>query len=157
MSRKVLIVVAATVLPGLAAGCSSSGNATTATTPPPRAVASSPSVASPPTSSAASTSSAPTGDLGGTWRGHYSGAYSGTFKLTWHESGANLSGNIHISTPDATLPINGTLTGNSISFGTVGSLAITYSGSVSGAAMSGTYRVNGGGPSSGGPWNATHV
>jgi hypothetical protein len=43
--------------------------------------------------------------------------------------------------------------GDAISFGTVGSgTAITYSGTVSGNSMSGTYKVNGQG---GGPWSAT--
>jgi len=45
--------------------------------------------------------------------------------------------------------VNGT-----IRFGTVGSLAITYSGSVSGNSMSGTYQVGG---SNGCPWSASKV
>ena len=40
--------------------------------------------------------------------------------------------------------INGTVNGGTISFGTVGSQAITYSGSVSGDSMSGTYKVQSG-------------
>jgi hypothetical protein len=46
------------------------------------------------------------------------------------------------------------VTGGSIKFGTVGSAAISYTGTVSGRSMSGTYKVNGSG---GGPWHATKV
>ena len=53
------------------------------------------------------------------------------------------------------LDINGTVNGGTISFGTVGSQAITYSGSVSGDSMSGTYEVQSGGGSAGGSWSAT--
>jgi hypothetical protein len=42
-----------------------------------------------------------------------------------------------------------------ISFGTVGSQAITYSGSVSGDSMSGTYKVQTPNGSVGGSWSAT--
>jgi hypothetical protein len=44
------------------------------------------------------------------------------------------------------------VSGGSIRFGTVGSAAITYTGSVSGTSMSGTYQVAG---SPGGSWSAT--
>jgi len=55
------------------------------------------------------------------------------------------------------LPINGTVHGRSIKFGTVGSNAITYTGRVSGTTMSGTFQVNFGVASAGGPWRATKV
>jgi hypothetical protein len=42
--------------------------------------------------------------------------------------------------------------GGAIQFGTVGSAAITYSGSVSGNSMSGTYQVANGGS---GSWSAS--
>jgi hypothetical protein len=42
--------------------------------------------------------------------------------------------------------------GDTIRFGTVGSQAITYSGSVSGSSMSGTYQVGSGAGS--GSWSA---
>jgi hypothetical protein len=133
---------------GLAACSSGSSTSSTpgggtVTTAPPSAAA----------TQAAAPASSPTGagSLTGSWSGQYSGNYSGTFSLTWTESGSNLHGTIHISNPDQTMPINGTVNGNSIQFGTVGSTAITYSGSVSGSSMSGTYQVGG---SSGGPWSA---
>ena len=111
----------------------------------------------PPSTHAASAASAPktTSALSGRWSGRYSGSYNGTFKLRWHQSGSSLHGTITISNPLSTLPINGTVTGNSIKFGTVGSMAITYTGSVAGTTMSGTYQVHGGTASAGGPWSAS--
>ena len=56
-----------------------------------------------------------------------------------------------LSAPADTLSLNGTISGTRIRFGTVGSTAITYSGTVSGRSMSGTYQVNG---ANGGNWSA---
>ncbi|WP_426562434.1 hypothetical protein ACPPVT_17375 [Angustibacter sp. McL0619] len=50
--------------------------------------------------------------------------------------------------------MTGTVHGKTITFGTVGTAAITYSGRVSGDSMAGTYRLNG---SLGGPWSATRA
>ena len=97
---------------------------------------------------------AATSTLSGKWSGQYSGAYHGTFRLSWHQSGSHLTGTIAISNPSISLPIHGTVTGTSIRFGTVGSAAITYTGTVSGTSMSGTYQVNG---SAGGPWHASKI
>jgi hypothetical protein len=63
-----------------------------------------------------------------------------------------LSGKIMFSNPAVTLNINGTLQGSRINFGTVGSVMITYSGTVSGNSMSGTYQEP---ASGGGSWNAS--
>lgn len=140
----------------LIAACSSSGavgtNPTASSGPPgrPPAGTQASTATSTPTPGAASSAST-AGKLAGSWKGRYSGAYSGTFTLTWQQSGAKLAGRIHISNPDATLAINGTVHGEAISFGTVGSLAVTYSGSVHGNSMSGSYQVGG---ATGGPWNA---
>jgi hypothetical protein len=80
--------------------------------------------------------------VSGTWKGSYSGSFSGTFKLTWTETKSKLSGTIIISAfGKASTPIHGTLKGTSIQFGTVGSEALTYSGSVSGSSMSGTWKL----------------
>ena len=130
----------------LAAACSSNGKVTHTKTASTHTAASSPAPSAP-----ASTASA----LTGKWSGQYSGAYQGTFALTWHQKGSRLSGRIHISAPPDTFPIHGIVNGSHITFGTVGSLAITYSGTVSGTSMSGTYQVNGGGAATGGPWSAT--
>ncbi len=90
-------------------------------------------------------------DISGTWSGKYGGAYHGTFTLHWTESGSRLTGTIKLSaTPNARTSIKGTVHGSSIRFGTVGSTAITYSGTVSGKSMSGKYQTPGGG----GSWSA---
>jgi hypothetical protein len=107
----------------------------------------------PATKAPASHSTAP-GALSGTWSGHYSGAYSGSFTVKWKQTGSRLHGTIKLSNPGDTLPINGTVNGSSISFGTVGSTAITYEGTVSGSSMSGSYKVHSTNGSSGGPWSA---
>ena len=88
--------------------------------------------------------------LSGTWSGNYSGANQGTFTLTWQESGSKLTGTIDISSPSATYDISGAVEGNSIRFGTLGAGAVTYSGSVSGDTMSGTYQA----PNGNGTWQA---
>ena len=103
----------------------------------------------------AATAKKATSALSGKWSGNYSGAYNGTFKLSWHQSGSHLHGTITISNPGSTLPINGTVNGTAITFGTVGSTAITYTGTVSGNSMSGTYKVANANGSTGGPWSAS--
>jgi hypothetical protein len=110
--------------------------------------------AAPAASTSAASPQATAGALSGTWSGKYSGSYNGTFTLRWRQSGTRLSGTITISSPHSRLPIHGTVNGSAISFGTVGGAAITYSGTVSGSSMSGTYQVNGNG---GGPWSASRA
>jgi len=61
-----------------------------------------------------------------------------------------LSGTIKLSNPSSKPSIKGTVHGSTIRFGTVGGAAITYSGSVSGKSMSGSYQTPGGG----GSWSA---
>jgi hypothetical protein len=88
--------------------------------------------------------------LTGTWSGTYSGAYHGTFTLHWTQSRSRLTGTIKLSTAGRT-NITGSVSGNTIRFGTVGNgNTITYSGSVSGTSMSGTYKAGG----AGGSWSA---
>lgn len=107
--------------------------------------------ASSPTSASASNVRAAGGPLSGTWAGTYSGTYHGTFTLHWKESGSRLSGTIKLSTSPGTKPsVTGSVHGRTIRFGTVGSAAITYSGSVSGKSMSGSYHT----PAGGGSWKA---
>lgn len=100
-------------------------------------------------STAAIAASSSTPHLAGTWSGHYSGAYSGTFKLHWTQSGSRLRGSIKLSSPRGTYGINGSVHGSAITFGAVGAGA-TYTGSVSGKSMSGRYKTRNGG----GPWSA---
>ncbi|MGA8297269.1 MAG: hypothetical protein WB770_09530 [Acidimicrobiales bacterium] len=95
--------------------------------------------------------------LSGKWSGSYGGTYSGTFRLTWQQSGQNLSGTIRVSGfNNALTSLHGTVQGASIRFGTVGSEAITYTGSVSGKSMSGTWKIKAGSRTlGGGSWRAS--
>ena len=95
--------------------------------------------------------------LSGKWSGSYHGNFSGTFKLTWQQSGKNLSGTITVSGfHNVPTSLNGTVQGASIRFGTVGSESITYSGSVSGNSMSGTWKIQESGRTlGGGSWKAS--
>lgn len=127
----------------------SSNNQTTAT----QSSATTPAATTPTATAQASSTSAVAGDLSGTWSGKYSGDYHGTFTLTWQQSGSKLSGTIELPSLGGSLPVNGTLEGDTISFGTVGSQEITYSGSVSGSSMSGTWQLGGG--AGGGSWSAS--
>lgn len=86
--------------------------------------------------------------LAGKWSGKYSGAYSGTFTLRWTLSGSRLRGSITLK-PGGTYNITGIVHGSKIAFGAVGAGA-TYTGSVSGKSMSGSYKTAKGG----GRWSA---
>jgi hypothetical protein len=77
--------------------------------------------------------------LAGKGSGHYSGAYSGTFTLHWRQSGSHLRGSITLSNPRGTYSVTGRVRGKAIAFGAV-SAGATYTGSVSGRSMSGTYK-----------------
>jgi hypothetical protein len=143
--QRTLLPVFLSLLAVAAVACSSSNEPTG--TQPTTPAASSP-INSPPPSSGSDT------DLSGKWSGQYSGAFNGTFTLNWQQSGSTLSGTIHLSSGQSP-SINGTVNGSTIRFGTVGSTAITYSGSVSGTSMSGTYKVKTSSGSVGGPWSAT--
>jgi hypothetical protein len=139
---RLTVTIAAAIL--LLAACSSSGpsgktsTSTTATHPAAAGVASPPA--------------ATVSGLSGTWNGQYGGSYQGTFVISWHQSGAKLTGTIHISNPGSALSIHGSVAGGAIQFGTVGSYDITYSGTVSGTSMSGTYQV---GHGQAGSWSAS--
>jgi hypothetical protein len=137
-----------TVAAVMATGCGGSGKA---------ASASSSSTAAAPNSTPAGqsattpASTTPAGaGLSGKWSGQYGGAFQGSFTLNWKQSGSKLSGTIKLSNPPSTSDIQGAVNGGSISFGTVGSFAVTYSGSVSGSSMSGSYKS----PKGGGSWSA---
>ena len=113
-------------------------------------------VAAPSTKAPASPTTSATSPAGltGKWSGQYSGSYNGTFVLHWRQNGSKLKGTINLSAPADTLPINGSVQGESIRFGTVGSTAITYSGTVSGSSMSGHWEFHDG-SGAGGPWSAS--
>lgn len=101
------------------------------------------------TAIAAVSSSKHGASLAGTWSGHYSGAFSGTFTLHWKQSGSRLSGSIALSNPRGKYGIGGSVHGSAITFGAVGAGA-TYTGSVSGKSMSGSYKT----PKGPGTWSA---
>jgi hypothetical protein len=91
------------------------------------------------------------GSLSGSWSGTYSGAFSGTFSLSWQQSGSQLSGTIKVSSlGNSPTNVTGTVQGTKITFGTVGSNAIQYSGSFSGSTMSGSWTLG----SADGSWSA---
>jgi hypothetical protein len=150
----VVSLMAALAPLGLGA-CSSAKSGTTHTTSPPAAPVSqstAPSSSGAPSTASATSSTPSAGSLSGHWSGSYSGAYTGTFTLSWTQTGSQLSGTIDLST-SGTTPLNGSVRGSHITFGTVGSTVITYSGSVSGNSMSGSWQIAGGAGGSG-SWSA---
>ncbi len=154
MSPRIKLAVFAVPAALLVAACSSSpASAPPVQAPTASAVAQAASAA-PAASTAPSTAAPAPAGLSGTWSGQYSGSYDGSFTLTWTQAGSKLTGTIKISAPASTMSINGTVQGDSISFGTVGSYGITYSGKVSGNSMSGSYKVSDGQGSTG-PWSAS--
>jgi hypothetical protein len=157
LRTKVLLTGAVPVLVLLAAGCSSGTQSSTAA-----AVSSVAASATPGGATVSTAASAPAGttapaaasDLTGTWNGTYNGSYSGTFTVKWTQSGSSVNGTIALPTVGTTEQLNGTVSGDKITFGTVGSFAVTYSGTFSGNSMSGTYNVTG---SPAGNWSATRA
>jgi hypothetical protein len=144
-TRLTLTIGAAALLLAACSSSSTSTNTTTKTT-------ATHSAAAQPAAPATSAPAAASGPLSGKWNGQYGGSYTGTFVLHWLQAGSKLNGHINISAPQSTLPIHGSVNGSSIQFGTVGSYAITYTGTVSGNSMSGTYKV---GSVQGGNWSAS--
>jgi hypothetical protein len=145
---------AATAAVSIAAA--SSAAAATAAASSAAATASTAAAATARTASAASSSpAAAASGLTGTWTGQYSGASSGNFTLHCTQSGSALSGIISLETDGISMPIHGTVAGDSIQFGTVGSTGISYQGQISGNSMSGTYQLTANGTTFRGSWSAT--
>jgi hypothetical protein len=92
----------------------------------------------------------PSLDLSGTWTGRYTGQINGTFTVAWTQTADALDGTIMLSSPLATLHVIGDLTGITILFVAVG--MVTYSGTVSGSTMSGSFATANGKT---GSWTAT--
>jgi hypothetical protein len=154
--KRTIVLAGATALASLVAACGSSSNTPTPTptvAPATSAPAPTPTPTPVPTSAPAVTPTPvpPAGGLSGVWSGKYTGIYTGTFTLTWTQSGTGVAGTIVLSSPPKTLSITGNEAGTAITFGAVG--GVTYTGSVSGSSMIGTYTVPGTG--SGGSWSAT--
>lgn len=139
--------LAGAIVLGGAAALVACGSSTTSAT-------STPTVAPPqhtPASAATPTAAAVSVDLSGAWSGQYSGPFNGTFNLTWTQSGSQLSGHIVLSSPADSLGISGNVSGSSINFGAVG--VVTYTGTVNGNSMSGSYTDIANGQT--GSWNAS--
>ena len=131
-------------------GCGGGGAASGASSAPGvSSVPTSPTSTVPPDSSSGGSTTQTSGDLSGKWTGRYGGTFKGTFQLNWQQTGSKLHGTIALST-SGTVPVNGTVDGDSIRFGTVGSTAVTYTGTITGSSMSGSYDT----PSGGGNWSA---
>jgi len=128
-------------------GCGGGGGGSAASSPAGASVTI-PPVSTVPSSSGGTTAQQ-SGELSGKWAGRYGGTFTGTFTLNWQQTGSKLHGTITLSS-SGTVPVNGTVEGGAIKFGTVGSNAVTYTGTVSGNSMSGTYDT----PSGGGDWSA---
>jgi hypothetical protein len=138
MSRiRIALVIAAA---GISLAACSTANKPAPPPSHPAAVATT-TTSSPPSPAATTSSPASAADLAGAWSGQYGGSYQGTFTLHWTQSGSKLSGTITLSNPAGQTSINGNVNGSAITFGTVGSEAITYSGSVSGSSMSGSWKA----------------
>jgi len=93
------------------------------------------------------------GNLGGKWKGHYSGAVSGHFTIHWKQTGTLLHGTIKLSTPSGTYAIDGGVRGKKIKFGAL-TVGAKYKGALHGSTkMSGTWTSGTGG----GSWSAHKV
>lgn len=156
LPTRLLLAVAVPALAVMVLGCSNTKKTANVATPP-KSTAASVTTGASVTATPAPTAAPSAGGLSGTWSGHYTGSFTGTFSLTWQQAASNLSGTIMISAfNNQPTSINGTVQGGSIRFGTVGSTAISYTGSVSGNSMSGTWQVQAGGRSAGnGSWSAS--
>jgi hypothetical protein len=142
VARSLGVGVAVAVALSGCGGSSGSGSASIPSVP-------SVPASTPPISTAAGSTAQQSAGLSGKWTGKYGGTFSGTFTLNWVQTGSKLHGKITLST-SGTVPVNGTVDGSSIKFGTVGSTAVKYTGTTSGDSMSGSYDT----PSGGGSWSA---
>lgn len=113
---------------------------------------------SPPASSSDATQGGANGTIQGAWDGTWSSTsspgVSGSFTVTFTESGNQLKGSITATNTPCIqgAAVTGTLDGNHIVFGKANT--VDYTGTISGSSMSGTYAA----PACGrdkGDWNAT--
>jgi hypothetical protein len=114
-----------------------------------------------PTAADTPTAAATAPGLGGKWNGTWTDTSpdtsNGTFALTWTQNGSNLSGTITVAgTPCiSAATVTGSLNGSAITFGAVsGRVTITYTGTIAGTKMSGTYSAPNCGNATGN-WQAT--
>jgi hypothetical protein len=74
-------------------------------------------------------------DLSGTWTGLCTGPFSDYCSVTWTRTGDAYDGTF--TSPRDTVHVSGNLNGSTIRFGDAG--VVTFTGTLSGSAMSGTY------------------
>src|SRR3954451_2960554 len=138
----------------LTAACSS---ASSTSSPPVGGTTSSSDEAAPSSSSFSSTGSpVDGGTIDGNWNGTYqpSGGGSGTFSVTFKQTGSSLNGtlSINVSCLDGA-KVAGKVNGDTIQFGSVqGQCSVDYNGKINGDQMSGSYDIGGG---TGGNWKAS--
>lgn len=117
-------------------------------------------VAATPTTAVAS-GTATIDDLTGRWAGEFQATAptvsNGTFTLEFGGSAPNYTGTIVLAgLCEPSCPITANVAGNAISFGSVGAQAVTYSGTISGNSMSGSYQVGTAGDGEG-TWKAVRA
>ncbi len=76
-------------------------------------------------------------DLSGTWTGLCTGTFTDGCWITWTRTGADAYDGTFTLSPHDTIHISGNLNGSTIRFGDVG--VVTFSGTLSGSTLSGTY------------------
>ncbi len=156
--RKARIVIVLLVFVALAPACSGGGTGGSTSSPAGSPTGGGPS---PVTTSPGSTPSA--GSVTGAWKGTWESTKyppaNGTFDVVFAQTGQALSGTVRVN-ESTCIPVGtltGVLAGSAINFGAVeGAHTVTYTGSVQGDSMSGTYKA----PQcadDAGTWTATRV
>jgi hypothetical protein len=79
----------------------------------------------------------PPPDLSGTWTGLCTGPFTDGCWITWMQTGDDAYDGTFTLSPHDTIHISGNLNGSTIRFGDVG--VMTFSGTLSGSTMSGSY------------------
>src|SRR4051794_976010 len=158
MMRSAVVRMCGVFLVGavLLAGCTSSSSTSTSSSSAGPASSSFSTTGSPVSSGSTSdggSTSAIDGKWNGTWTAN-SNAGSGTFAVTFKQTGSSLNGTLSISVACLDgAKVTGKLNGSSIEFGSVmGECEVEYKGSVNGGQMSGTYSASG---VPGGTWKAS--
>lgn len=146
-----LLLIAGCTSSSKGKGSTSSTNTASVTTQP----ASTASSSTPADTSSAPSSAPPSSsdDIAGDWTGTFANTTTGatgTFSVTFSRQGETITGHITIN-GGGSGTINGTLSGNKITFGTITGSTTTFDGSFAGNSMSGTYKAG----ADNGTWEAT--
>ncbi len=145
--------------PSAAASSAASPSAVASASP---VVLPSPEATATPAPSAAPSASPASGGVAGSWNGTWHDKTpdqaAGSFVVTLAQNGTALTGSITVKgTPCLSAgTVTGTVNGTAISFGAVsGRIQISYSGSISGTTMKGTYTASAQCSDATGTWEAT--